>query len=118
LTLSAGRFEQRVRVLRRVLVEDEEAGNPESATRQTFGEFWASFRPEFGRQQLAAGRLESTTRAVITLRRTSLTVQIAPGDTLVMQRSPYVGVEFVVRGATAMPGNREIEFTVEAGGTP
>lgn len=118
MTLSAGRFEQRVRILRRVLIADDETGNPESATRQTVDEVWATLRPEFGRQQLAAGRLESTTRAVIAMRRTDVTAQIQPGQVLVTLRSPYVNVEWTVRGATPMPGNREIEFTVEAGGTP
>jgi hypothetical protein len=116
--MSAGRFEQRVRILRRAIVIDDETGNPKSSTRTIIGEVWAALRPEFGRQQLAAGRLESTTRAVITLRRTVETEAIEPGQTLVTLRSPYANVEWTVHGATPMPGNREIEFTVEAGGTP
>lgn len=118
MTLSAGRFEQRVRVLRRVSTGDEETGNPESSNRATFCEVWAALKVEFGRQQLAAGRLESTTRGVMTMRKTTETAQIAPGWTIVTLRSPYANQEWAVRGATPMPGNREIEFTVEAGGTP
>lgn len=118
MTLSASKFEQRVRVLRRVLTGDDETGNPESVNRATYGEFWAALRVEFGRQQLAAGRLESTTRGVLTMRRTEATAQIAPGWTIVTLRSPYANVEWTMRGATPMPGSREIEFTIEAGGTP
>ena len=76
---------------------------------------WAAFRPQFGREQLAAGRLESTLTGVVTVLRSSLTAGITASDRVVFNAGPYAGTVCQIRSIVPTPDNAEIEFTIEAG---
>lgn len=76
---------------------------------------WASFRPEFGREKLAAGRLESTLRGTVATRRWPATSAITPADRIVFTAGHYAGKTMQIRSIIPTPKGDAIEFAVEEG---
>lgn len=112
MALAAGSFSARVRIERRPETADDGAGNTlddwvEVATR------WAGWWPEFGREAVAAGRLESTRAGTVTLRRDATTETITAADRLVFVTGPEIGSIADVR--SVIPLADAIEATVEIG---
>lgn len=113
--LSAGQRNHRVRFERRVPGADDGSGNtlPESWT--ALVEAWAGFRPKFGREQLAAGRLESTMQGTLTVLSWAATRAVTAADRAEFVAGPYAGKACQIRSVVPMPDNREIEFLLEEG---
>ena len=109
LDASAYRFQ--VRVERRAAIDDG-YGNVSGAwvalvTRR------AAYKPVTGREQLAAGTLESTATGLLTLRADPATAGITAGDRVVFLVAPYAPSIAQIRVITPRPDGSEIEFTLE-----
>lgn len=113
--LSAGQRNHRVTFSRRVSGGDDGYGNtlPDAWTDLT--SVWAGFRPRFGREQLEAGRLESTMQGVLTVLRSAATADVTAADRVVFVAGPYAGKACQIRSIVPLPDNREIEFMLEEG---
>lgn len=78
-----------------------------------FAQRWAGVRPEFGGEQLAAGRLESKTNAVLTVLSDASTKQVTAADRIIFRTGPYRGFVGNITSIVASPDGREIEFLLE-----
>lgn len=114
--LAAGQRNHRVRFERRPIQVDDGYGN-ELGPWTTVVEVWAGFRPKFGREQLAAGALESGMQGVLTVLRFAATAGITAADRVVFLAGPYAGRACQIRSVVPMPDNREIEIMVEEAAT-
>lgn len=76
---------------------------------------WAHLRPQFGREQVEAGRLESTMLAVITIDRHAAADGLTAADRAVVVAGPYAGRVFNLRSLAPTMDNRQIEITAEQG---
>lgn len=114
--LSAGQRNHRVRFERRVPGGDDGYGNPlpESWTAQAT--VWAGFRPKFGREQLEAGRLESSMQGTLTVLSSAATRVIAADSRVVFVSGPYKDNACQIRSIIPIPDAAEIEFLLEEGG--
>lgn len=112
MTLGAGALSHRVRVERRGAASNDGLGNVlEPWTPLVIR--WAGLRPEFGREALAAGRLESTARGTLTLRRDPATAAITGADRVVFLTGPWSGR--LCNILSIVPTLEEIEMTIETG---
>lgn len=109
------RARSRVRFERRVPGGDDGFGNELPATWTPLATVSAAFRPKFGREQLEAGRLESTMQGTLTVRRTPTTVAIDEAARAVFVVGPYNGKACQIRSIVPTPDNRELEFLIEDG---
>ena len=105
----------KVQFERRVAGADDGYGNTLAATWTPLSSFHATFRPQFGREQLAAGRLESTLKGTLTVRRTTNSSTITAADRAVFLSGPYAGRSGQIRSIIPTPDNREFEMLVECG---
>lgn len=114
--LDPGRRSHRVRFERQV-AEDDGYGNRRRSWAQpeAVATVWAAFRPVFGREQVAAGRLESTLTGTLTVLRSTVTRSITPADRVVFAAGPYAGTACNIRSIVPTPDNAEIEMTLESG---
>lgn len=112
--LSAGQRNHRVRFERRAISPDDGYGNEQQAFAALF-ERWAGFRPKFGREQLAAGRLESTMQGTLTVLADTQTRTVTPADRVVFVTGPYAGKACQIRSIVPTPDAREIELMLEEG---
>lgn len=110
---SAGRFNQRVRFERRKPIHTDASGTALPAEWSDVLTVWAILRPQFGREAMEAGRLESTTRAVVTIRRSKAALTLQPDDRVVTLRQPYQQWTWAIRSIMPMADNREIEVILE-----
>lgn len=114
--LGAGqRARNRVRFELRIPGGDDGYGNELPATWTALGIISAAFRPKFGREQLEAGRLESTMQGVLTVRRTPDTAAIAADSRVIFLSGPYKDKVCQIRSIIPTPDNREIEVMLEEG---
>lgn len=114
--LGAGqRTRNRVRFEARIPGGDDGYGNTLPATWTEIVTISGSFRPKFGREQLEAGRLESTMQGTLTVRRTPATAGITAAARVVFVAGPYDGKACQIRSIIPTPDNREIEFMLEEG---
>lgn len=112
--LSPAAYKQnRVRFERRETLDDG-MGNTQGGWAAVMT-VWAAFRPAFGREQIAAGRLESGFPGTLTLRRTTRALGIDAAHRGVFTRGPYRGRVFQIRSIVPSPGGDEIEMTIEEG---
>lgn len=111
MALAAASFDTRVRIERRDETDDG-AGNPRGDW-HPFAIRWAAFRPQFGREAVAAGRLQATRAGVVTLRRDPVTADVRTDDRLVFTTGPESGSEAEIR--SILPLADRIEITVEIG---
>jgi head-tail adaptor len=109
----AGRLDQIVAFERRRMVDDAH-GNVQADWVALFTRF-CNVKPSAGREQLEAGRLESTFRAVVKVRRDSLTSTIQAGDRVVFQRAPYLGLTANIRSIVPLPDRAFLDLVVEQG---
>lgn len=114
MPLSAAQFGQRVRFDRQIEGPPDEAGNP-LLTWSPIVTVWANFKPQFGREAVEAGRLESTVKGVLTVRFSNMAATITAADRVVFLRSPYTDQAAQIRSITPMTNRREIEMTIELG---
>jgi SPP1 family predicted phage head-tail adaptor len=114
VTLGAGRYDQRAGFERRVPAAADEYGNVLPVSWAALFSRWAHVRPDFGREQLQAGRLESSARAVVTVRRDPETVTVTAADRITFSEGPWKGQIFNIRSITPV-SMAEIEMTGEFG---
>jgi SPP1 family predicted phage head-tail adaptor len=112
--LRAGSFDQRGRFERRAPVTPDAYGNVLPVAWVALFSRWAHVRPDFGREQMEAGRLESSARAVITVRRCPDTMTITAADRISFSEGPWKGQIFNIRSITPV-NMAEIEMTGEFG---
>lgn len=110
--LPASSYSQRVTVERRGSATDA-YGNVVSDTWSTVCQVRAAFRPQYGRESMAAGRLESTMGGTVTVRRSTTTAGILPSDRIVFRDAPLAGKVFNIR--SIVPTIDDIELVVEEG---
>lgn len=114
--LSAGQRNNRVRFERRPAQDDDGFGN-------TLGPWdevvtcWAGFRPQFGRERLAAGALESGLTGTLTVLRFTATAGLTEADRAIFAAGPYAGRTCQIRSVVPTPDNREIELLLEEAAT-
>lgn len=113
--LSPGQRNHRVRFERRIPGGDDGAGNVLPLGWAPVMTCWAAFRPKFGREQLAAGRMEATLQGMLTTLAFAETKAVSPADRVVFVSGPYAGKECQIRSIVPTPGAREIEFLLEDG---
>jgi SPP1 family predicted phage head-tail adaptor len=109
----SGRFSQRVRFERRKPIHTDASGTALPSEWTDVATVWAVMRPQFGREAMEAGRLESTTRAVVTIRKTKAALELQRDDRMITLRAPYLKWTWAIRTITPMADNREIEITLE-----
>lgn len=114
--MDAGRFDQRVTFKRYSEIADG-SGNETGPYVPISGlvSIPAAFRPEFGREALEAGRLESTMRGTLTIRRFALSATITPADQAVFVNAPYAGVACQIRSIVPTPDRAFLEIVIESG---
>ncbi len=113
--LAAGQRNHRVRIERRPVQADDGYGN-ELGPWGAVVEVWAGFRPKFGREQLAAGALESSMQGVLTVLRFPETASVTAADRVVFLAGPYAGKACQIRSVVPTSDNSEIELMLEEGG--
>lgn len=74
---------------------------------------WAFYRPEFGREAVAAGRLQSTRAGTLTVRRDSVTASMTAADRVVFVAGPDTGATAQIR--SVIPLSDSVEMTIEIG---
>lgn len=112
--LSAGQRNHRIRFERRAVSPDDGFGNEREAFSELF-DCWAGFRPKFGHEQLAAGRLESTLQGTLTVLAWAQTRGVTAADRVVFLAGPYAGKACQIRSIVPTPDAREIEMLLEEG---
>lgn len=112
MTATAGSLDTRIRIERRGADRDDGHGNVLEAW-EPVATFWASWRPEFGREVIAAGRPQSTRHGVAAFRRSTVTAGITAADRLVFVTGPEAGAVADVRAI--VPTAETIEITAEIG---
>lgn len=110
--INPGGYRERVTVERRNSGTDA-YGNVLSDTWATLCQEFAAFRPQYGRESMAAGRLESTMGGTVTLRRSNTTAGILPSDRIVFRDAPLANKVFNIR--SIVPTIDDIELVVEEG---
>lgn len=113
--LDAGQRNFRVRFERRISGADDGAGNPLPDEWTALNTCWAAFRPKFGKEQLEAGRLESTILGTLTTLSFAATKAVTAADRVVFVAGPYAGKACQIRSIVPTPDAREIEFLLEDG---
>lgn len=114
--LGAGQRSHRVRFERRPEPGDDGYGNPRPAEWSGLVTRWAAFRPQFGREQMAAGRLESGLRGALTVLADAGTRAVTAADRAVFVSGPYAGRTLQIISTVPTPDGREIEFSLQDGG--
>ncbi len=114
--LRAGRYTSRARLERQAVGHATAGGNVLEEWETVGAPFWCAIRPEFGRESVEAGRLETSSRATVTLRRSAFSEGITAADRLVVTGGPQRGLTFNIRSIVQTMDNAEIEFVCEAGG--
>lgn len=109
------RTRNRVRFERQVAGGDDGYGNTLPSTWTEIVTISGGFRPKFGREQLEAGRLESTMQGTLTVRRTPTTAAIDEAARAVFVAGPYNGKVCQIRSTVPTPDNRELELLLEEG---
>ena len=113
--LGAGQRSQRVRFERRPAPGDDGYGNPRPAEWSALVTRWAGFRPQFGREQMAAGRLESGLRGTLTVLSDAATRGVTAADRVVFVAGPYTGRALQIISIVPTPDGREVEFSLQDG---
>lgn len=111
--ISAGQLDHRVRLERRAAGADDGYGNVLQAW-ATLGIRWAGWRPQYGREGVAAGRLESSRPGVLTLRRDAVTLALTAADRIVFLAGTEAA-NTVAAIRSVLPFADAVEVTVEIG---
>lgn len=113
--LSAGQRNHRIRFERRVPGGDDGYGNPLPETWTAQATVWAGFRPKFGREQLEAGRLESSMQGTLAVLSSAATRAITADSRIVFVSGPYKDKACQIRSIVPTGDASEIEFIMEEG---
>lgn len=113
--MEAGAFSERVRFERLSAASADAYGNVFGGSWAALVTCWAAFRPQFGRESLEAGRLESTLSGVVRVRRFAATESVTAEDRVVFVAGPYAGRTANIRSIVPTMDNRAIEMTIEEG---
>lgn len=113
--LDPGQRNNRIRFERRVPGADDGAGNVLPDAWTPLNTCWAAFRPKFGKEELEAGRLESTMVGALTTLAFAETKAVTAADRVVFVTGPYAGKACQIRSILPTPDAREIEFLLEEG---
>lgn len=114
MTVAAGTIDGRVR-FDRVVLADDGFGNIETSGWSAIASRWVRVKPEKGRERVEAGRLESTMRGVIIVRRCDITQAITAADRAVFVAGPYSGKTVNIRSLMAGNDSTYIEMVFEEG---
>ena len=79
---------------------------------------WAYMRPVFGREQMEAGRNESTMLGTLVVRSSVATRQIDPAYRVRFITGPYNGMICNIRSIIPTPDRRYVEYRLEKGVAP
>lgn len=112
--MTAGALNCRAAFERRV-PGDDGAGNTLTDSWASVVTVWARFQPAFGREALEAGRLESTARGTVTVRRSTATIGILASDRVRFTAGPQSGLTMQIRSITRTADNAHLQMTVESG---
>lgn len=110
----AGRYAHYIRFERQAIGTDDGYGNVLEAWAEQYA-CAASFRPQFGRERLEAGRLESTSLAVMFVRRCAAALAITAADRVVVTAGPLKDKVYQIRSAVPTADGFDVEFTLEEG---
>lgn len=111
--LSAGQRNHRVRFQRRVVGAKSASGNVLEQWLVLFDR-WAGLRPQFGREQVASGRLESSMLGTLTVLSDPETAGIAASDRVLFIAGPYRDRTFEIVSIIPTADGREIEMTLRS----
>lgn len=112
---AGARYRHRVRFEARLAGYDDGSGNVIAGDWSPVVTVWAGWRPKFGREQMAAGQLESTAQGVLTVLAFSKTMCVQPDHRIVFVAGPYRRRIFGIRSITPTADGREIEFLLVEG---
>ncbi|HND52871.1 MAG TPA: head-tail adaptor protein [Pirellulaceae bacterium] len=115
MTLAAGMLHHRVRFERQSVDPTGDGAGNVLQPWALLVERRAAFRPSFGREQVEAGRLESTMLGVLTIRRDSVTAGLTAADRAVFVNPPYAGRALQIRSIVLAPDGASLDLTVEEG---
>ena len=110
--IAAGAYTHRVRLERRVPGAGDGYGNVLEAW-AAVATVWARWRPEYGREALAAGRVEASRAGVVGLRASAVTRAMTTADRLVFVAGPETGAVAAI--VSIVPAADEIEAVVALG---
>lgn len=79
---------------------------------------WAYMRPVFGREQVEAGRNESTMLGTLVVRSSVATRQVDPAYRVRFITGPYNGMICNIRSIVPTPDRRYVEYRLEQGVAP
>lgn len=111
--LGAGRYDTRMAFQRRATVDDG-YGNVQGAW-QDYWVCWGVYDRKFGRERLAAGQLEATSKGTIVVRRCARAMMVNEGDRITFRNGPNKGRSVQIRSRIMSADNSEIEFMIEDG---
>lgn len=109
--MQGGRLKHRVTFEREA--KTDAGGGAADITWSAVVTVWAGFRPQFGREQIEAGSLESTLRGTLTVRTSSTARGITAADRAVFVAGPHTGTACQIR--SIVPLHDRIEMTLESG---
>lgn len=112
---AAGMLDGRARFDQRVEGADDGFGNTLPATWTPIVTRFVSFTPDKGNEREQAGRLESTMRGTLTLRRDSVTETITAAARVVFVAGHYNGREAQIRTIEPTRDGADIKMTLEFG---
>jgi head-tail adaptor len=111
---AAGRYAHRVRIDRRSVSGGDGYGNVLAAWAPLVTR-WAAFRAQSGREQVEAGRLESTMVGTLTFRRDAMLAGVSAADRVVFISGPYAGRSAQIRSIVPTGDGADIDMTIEVG---
>ena len=112
--LGSGSRRNRVSFQRRGRIDDG-YGNEQVGEWGTYLTCWAACKPTFGREQVEAGRLESSSAGTVTVLKSAISASIIANDRIVFEAGPYAGKTANIRSVIFTNDNREVELTIEEG---
>ncbi len=111
--IAAGRLISRVRFEVRGEDADDGLGNVHEQWTPVAVR-WAEWRPQYGREAVAAGRLEATRPGVLTIRRDATTAALTAAHRVVFVAGPEpAGTTAAIR--SVLPLADDIEITLDVG---
>jgi head-tail adaptor len=114
--IAAGMLDNKARFEKRAPGSDDGYGNVlPSNTWTAVATRWVSFRPELGRETKEAGRLESTMRGIVRVRRDNTTETITPDCRIAFTVGHYTGRTAQIRSIVPMMDGADFEMSVEFG---
>ncbi len=112
MPLPAALLNARVRLERRAVVSDDGYGNTLDAW-EALTSRWAGWRPQYGREAIAGGRLEASRLGTLTLRSDTIVAGLSEADRVVFLTGPEKTRIANIR--SIVPGAEFAELILEIG---